>query len=520
MARPTQRPAFLGNTAITGVGYTELTKRSGRSVLDLATRGVPRARSPTPACAGRGRRHRQLHGDARLGADPGRGHDARPAALRFSLDIDLGGQAPCHLVTQAAAGRHHRPGRATSSCSAPSTAAPGPRVGTMQFPGWAPSSATRSATTPTSCTSRMWARRFLHETGQDAKRPRRRRVAQRAYAEAQRAGVSPRAARPRGYLAAPYRRRALPAADCTVEVDGACAVLVTSARRGPRPRAIRRRSSPPGLPAGARPGLDIGDSPLAGTTTPATTPASSRDDLFGAGRARPGRRRLRRDLRLLHEHRADGAGGPRPRRARRGRRAGPLGRDGADGSLPVNTHGGLLAEGYLHGMNTVAEAALQVQGRAGDRRRARRDLRVTSGALTTARRWCWRPTADRLLARSTPPSSGCARRRHAARLGVRRVRSSLASATRHLPAVRCPVRPDRQRAGPSDRLALLLDRDPPGRRSHAVETPYTVGLVELDGRVLYGRIIGVDHDDLRDALRLRVDVTTIGEQPIWTFGPE
>ena len=46
------------------------------------------------------------------------------------------------------------------------------------------------------------------------------------------------------------------------------------------------------------------------------------------------------------------------------------------GSLPMNTHGGLLAEGYLHGMNTVAEAVLQVQGRGGtDRRRATRCAR-------------------------------------------------------------------------------------------------------------------------------------------------
>ena len=37
------------------------------------------------------------------------------------------------------------------------------------------------------------------------------------------------------------------------------------------------------------------------------------------------------------------------------------------GTLPINTHGGLLCEGYLHGMNTVAEAALQIQGRGGRR---------------------------------------------------------------------------------------------------------------------------------------------------------
>ena len=37
MARPKRRPAFLGQTAIVGVGYTDLSKRSGRSVLALAT---------------------------------------------------------------------------------------------------------------------------------------------------------------------------------------------------------------------------------------------------------------------------------------------------------------------------------------------------------------------------------------------------------------------------------------------------------------------------------------------------
>ncbi len=50
--------------------------------------------------------------------------------------------------------------------------------------------------------------------------------------------------------------------------------------------------------------------------------------------------------------------------------------------LPVNTHGGLLAEGYLHGMNTVAEAVLQLQGRAGSRTVAGAETAVvTSGAL-------------------------------------------------------------------------------------------------------------------------------------------
>ena len=53
------------------------------------------------------------------------------------------------------------------------------------------------------------------------------------------------------------------------------------------------------------------------------------------------------------------------------------------GSKPINTNGGLLSEGYLHGMNTVAEAVLQLQGRCGERTVAGAETCVvTSGALT------------------------------------------------------------------------------------------------------------------------------------------
>jgi acetyl-CoA acetyltransferase len=65
--------------------------------------------------------------------------------------------------------------------------------------------------------------------------------------------------------------------------------------------------------------------------------------------------------------------------------AGAFVRSGAtalDGRMPMNTNGGLLAEGYLHGMNTVAEAVLQMQGRAGTRQAPRHEVAVvTSGAL-------------------------------------------------------------------------------------------------------------------------------------------
>lgn len=43
------------------------------------------------------------------------------------------------------------------------------------------------------------------------------------------------------------------------------------------------------------------------------------------------------------------------------------GRIALDGDLPVNTFGGSLSQGRLHGMGHIAEAALQISGRAGER---------------------------------------------------------------------------------------------------------------------------------------------------------
>jgi acetyl-CoA acetyltransferase len=62
-------------------------------------------------------------------------------------------------------------------------------------------------------------------------------------------------------------------------------------------------------------------------------------------------------------------------------------RDGAieiGGVLPVNTHGGLLGEAYIHGMNGIAEAVRQVRGTAVNQVPGASPVIVTSGPGTPA----------------------------------------------------------------------------------------------------------------------------------------
>jgi len=257
----------------------------------------------------------------------------------------------------------------------------GPRVGTMQFHGGGAPYRYPIGYDAYLMYVAMWGQRFLYETGQGSEDLGAVAVAQRVHAARNPAAVRRELLDLESYLAMPYVVEPYRAPDCTIEVDGACAVVVSAldvARDLRHPPAVIASG---GYRAGPRPGLDIGDHLLWDDMTRNYT-SHLRDELFGRAGIAP------TDVQVAEIYDCftstvlmglEGLG-----ICDRGG-SGEFVRSGAtalDGRMPMNTHGGLLAEGYLHGMNTVVEAARQVHGVAGDRQAPHHEVvAVTSGAL-------------------------------------------------------------------------------------------------------------------------------------------
>ncbi len=366
--------------AVAGVGFTAFERQSSQSILSLALEACEAAIDDA--------------GLARTDVDGIVSYsllnDSVPVQavatglgvpmLTYGVDLSLGGQAPCFLVGEAA--------RAVEAGAASAVLVfralkgrSGGRVGRMPFPGLGTPYRYPIGYSAYPMYVGMWGNRFLHETGQGAEDMAAVVIEQRNYAR-----LNDRAVRRQpmtvdeymesAFVVEPYRRP-----DCTIEVDGACAVLVTTLGRA---RDLRHR---PAVVAGSRyllgrrSGLDMGDHLLWDDYTRNYT-SHLADGLFGDAGV------TRRDVDVAEIYDCfsttvlmglEGLGF-----VGRGE-SGQFIRSGEtrlDGSLPTNTHGGLLAEGYLHGMNSVAEAVMQVQGRAGERQVAGADVAVaTSGAL-------------------------------------------------------------------------------------------------------------------------------------------
>ena len=366
--------------AIAGTGFTALSKTSGRSVLDLATEAC------LAAVDDAGLKVTDIDGVGSfmvLGDSVPSEAVATALALpgiRYAMDFQQGGQSPAWVVANAA--------MAVSQGYAENVVVfralngrSGVRVGSSAFQGGAGQFRYPIGYDPYMQYIAMWARRYLIETGHEPDDLGAIPIAQRWYAERNDRAVQRKPLDQETYLASPRVVDPFRVADCTSEVDGACAVIVTSLDRA---RDLRHRPAliaSAAYRAGARPGLDIGDHLLYEDYTRNVT-SLLRAELYGRAGIVP------KDVQFAEIYGCfsstvvfglEGLGfcdrGEAIEFVRSGATA-------INGALPVNTNGGLLAEGYLHGMNTVAEAVLQIQGRCGDRQVPRHEVGVvTSGAL-------------------------------------------------------------------------------------------------------------------------------------------
>jgi acetyl-CoA acetyltransferase len=365
--------------AIAGVGMTRITSDSGRSELDLA------AESALRACEDAGVDIREVDGFATFNAY---GEGVSPVILAAFLgnpeppnllcNEPLGGNMTAQIVGFAAMAvatgmaRHVLVYKALNGRS-------GKRIGGSGTAGAA--AGDRQYVLPfgmhgAASQFALLAQEYVHRYG-----VRPERVGSVAVTFRDHAQRNP-AARFHGrpitlddYLAsrtvvAPFRLL-----DCCVEVDGGCALLVTSAERAAdmrRPPVLIRATAYGyrGMPVGnprqqpgwhgssrytaprlwERAGMEVGDVDVAELCDDYTYTLLPQLEEFGW--CGPGE---------AADFCAEG-------HIRLG------------GRIPCNTNGGQLSEGFLHGVNQFVEAVRQLRGEAGDRQVADAEVALVSGA--------------------------------------------------------------------------------------------------------------------------------------------
>jgi acetyl-CoA acetyltransferase len=364
--------AFAGRdkTAVVGIGQTEFSRDSGRSVLSLA------AEASLKAIADAGLDVSDIEGIVRCGDDVVTPHTLAAALgasnLTYWADTGPGGVAPCMMMGlamgavlsgQAKAVLCFRSlnGRSEARLGGSGRAGNGISGGLGSYDEFYVPYGLMTA----GQTFAMMTQRHMIEYGTTAEHLAAVAITCRDHAQ-----LTPHAMM-RGkpmtlddYLAARMISTPLRLFDFCLESDGACAVVITSAERAkdlPRPPVLIRAVAG-GAPRDHRTGMMF--------------PVVTRDDMTDLGGRRAGERLWNRagvsplevDTAQLYDcftisvilqleaygFCAKGEGGPFAA-------SGAIGRSG---SLPINTGGGHLSEGYVHGMNHIVQAVRQLRGEA------------------------------------------------------------------------------------------------------------------------------------------------------------
>ncbi|MFI6539711.1 thiolase C-terminal domain-containing protein [Nonomuraea sp. NPDC050547] len=371
---------FTDRTAVVGVGYTPFTKNSQVSTLTLACRAI------MAALADAGLDPSDVDGLATHRV----GDSAPPSLVGPALGLDdpswyldqFGGGSVSHAVAgqaalAVAAGLadtvvFYRAINARSEFRMGQAANPSPEV---QY------QAPYGLTAPVQHFA-LAARAHMLRYGTTEEHLGRIAVRQRAHAAKNPRALMRTPITLDDYLASRWIAEPFRLLDCCLETDGACALVITTAERA---RSLRR--TPVLISAAAWGG---GQSFLSGADPTVSAAAALAPRLYGQAGLTP----ADIDLAQLYDcftysvlvqledygFCAKGDGGPFAASGE-----GP----------PVNTHGGFLSEGYVHGINHIAEAVSQLRGEAGDRQVA--GARV---ALSTSQPGYILPATSALILRS------------------------------------------------------------------------------------------------------------------------
>ena len=350
-------------TAIAGIGYTELSKDSGRSTRTLACQAIRSAIADAGLTVADidGIATHQVNDCAPLG------DVVAELGLRnltwFAEELGGGGKAPA-VVAQAALAV----AAGAARCVVVFRALNG-RTG-LRMGGSGVDRPIRSADLEfqrpygmiaPAQNYALGARMHMNRYGTTAEQLGAVAVTQRAHAVHNPRALMRTPIDLDDYLGSRWITEPLRLLDCCLETDGACALVVTSADRA----ADLRR--PVVTLTGWAWGIgmnDFSNSDADLTTTPARLVARQLFERTGLGPTDIDVAELYDAFSISVLLQLEDYGF-----CQRGE-AGPFvasGATGLGGSIPVNTHGGFLSEGYIHGLNHVCEAVAQLRGEAGER---------------------------------------------------------------------------------------------------------------------------------------------------------
>ncbi len=371
---------FRNKTAIAGIGETEFSKNSGRSTLHMACEAI------LAALADAGLQPNDIDGIIKMSAND----DIQEIDLLRSLglsnlrvfhDVPHGGGAACGTVTGAA--RAIAAGAAdVIVCFRSLNERSERRFGYSKVGGgvggYMAYNIPMGFVTPAQWVA-MFGQRYLHDFGWTTEEFGHLAILIRKHASTNpHAMMYNREIDMEDYLNARWITEPLRLFDCTLDTDGACAVVVVSAEKA------KQLKSQPAYIAGAAQGtgsrtqmMTSYQRPSISTLEEATATAN---EVYRIAELDPSRI----DQANLYDHftpmvlmTLESYGfaprGKAPDLVRSGRL-------GLDGDLPLNPHGGHLGDGYLHGFSHILEGVRQIRGTANNQvKRSVKTTLATSG---------------------------------------------------------------------------------------------------------------------------------------------